>query len=73
MQQRANSGKNGSALSPRNSRAKSRLLHPCRSTTLERAELHATVPPGDSEAGQGHTKINSIICPYSSFPKALQC
>lgn len=48
MQQRANSGENGSALSPGNSGAKSRLLHPCRSTSLERAELHATVLPGDS-------------------------
>lgn len=73
MQQRANSGENGSALSPGNSGAKSRLLHPCRSTSMERAELHATVLPGDSEAGRGHAKINSIICPYSSFPRALQC
>ena len=30
------------------------------------------VPLGDSEAGQGHAKISSIICPLSSFPRALQ-
>ena len=34
--------------------------------------MQAMVPLGDSEAGQGHAKISSIICPLSSFPRALQ-